>query len=64
MRAVATGLGVVWMGVIVAAGLWLGLRETFFDEPGILFAGGYGDIYILAIVGIPGYLLYRWGTRV
>ena len=62
MRRVAMAIGILWMGALVVVGLWLGFGGLFFGVSGIVFKSGFGDIWILAIYGIPGYLLWRWGA--
>jgi hypothetical protein len=56
-------IGVSWMGLVVAYGVWLGFAGLFFDQGGIFFESGFGDIWILAICGVPGYLLMVWGKN-
>ena len=62
MRKVAWGIGILWMGAMVAIGVWLGFAGLFLDMAGILFESGYGDIWILAIGALPGYFLWKWGS--
>lgn len=61
MRNLAKIVGVGWIAVFVAIGIWLGIREML-GAPGILFEGGYGEVYVLMLLAAPGYLLYRWGV--
>jgi hypothetical protein len=60
MRKFATVLGIVWMALAGALFLWLGVSEAF-GYPGLIFNGGYGEVYLVLAFGLPGYLLYRWG---
>ncbi len=61
MRKVAWRIGILWMWVVVAIGLWLGFGGLFLGIGGILFESGFGDMWILAILGMPGYFLWKWG---
>lgn len=63
MQKVAWGVGVLWISVVVAFGLWLGFAGLFLGRGGILFESGFGDIWVLAICGLPGYLLLMWGKN-
>lgn len=58
---VAKAVGIGWMALIGALGAWLGFSETFLGAPGLIFKGGYGEVYLLAAFFSPGYLIYRWG---
>jgi hypothetical protein len=50
------------MALVGALGAWLGLSEAFLGAPGLIFKGGYGEVYLLAaLFFFPGYLIYRWG---
>jgi hypothetical protein len=49
------------MALVGALGAWLGLSEAFLGAPGLIFKGGYGEVYLLAALFFPGYLIYRWG---
>ena len=61
MRKTARGIGILWMGAMVAIGVWLGFAGLFVGRGGILFESGFGDIWILSIFGLPGYFLWKWG---
>ncbi len=61
MRKTVRGIGILWMGAMVAIGVWLGFAGLFGGKSGILFESGFGDIWILAIAGLPGYFLWKWG---
>lgn len=63
MRKLALVTGVVWMAALAAFGIWLGFAEAFLHAPGLVFASGWGDVWILGIAGIPGYALWQWGRR-
>ena len=64
MRKAAWGFGIVWMGAMIAIGVWLGFTGLFLGWGGIVFESGYGDIWILAICAAPGYFLWKWGGAV
>jgi hypothetical protein len=36
------------MALVGALGAWLGLSEAFLGAPGLIFKGGYGEVYLLA----------------
>ncbi len=63
MRKVAWAIGFLWMWAMAAIGLWLGFGGSFLDGGGILFESSYGDIWILAILAVPGFFLWKWGTQ-
>ena len=63
VHKIATVIGIAWMGLMVAVGLWLGFAGLFLGAPGLIFESGFGDIWILAIFAAPGYFLWKWGTR-
>jgi hypothetical protein len=60
-RRVAVVVGIGWMALIGVLGAWLGFSEGILGAPGLIFEGGYGEIYLLAVLFFPGYLIYRWG---
>jgi hypothetical protein len=62
MHRIAVIAGIAWMGILIAIGAWLGFSQLFLDGSGILFKSGFGDIWILAILALPGYLLWNWGS--
>lgn len=45
---VAKAVGIGWMALVGALGAWLGLSEAFLGAPGLIFKGGYGEVYLLA----------------
>jgi len=47
-------IGFGWIAVVVLYGVWLGFRQLFFNEPGLIFASGIGDIYVLLLIAAPG----------
>lgn len=61
MRAIARIVGIVWMLLVGVATVWLGIRETFFGAPGLIFEGGYGEIYLAFVAALPGYFVWKWG---
>jgi hypothetical protein len=60
-RRIAVVVGIGWMALIGALGAWLGFSEAFLGATGLIFEGGYGEIYLLAALFFPGYLIHRWG---
>jgi hypothetical protein len=51
------------MALLVAIGVWLGITGLFFGAPGLVLEGGYGDIWILAILAAPGFLLWSGAAQ-
>ena len=57
-------IGWAWLGIVILFGLWEGFLGAFFDAPGPLGKPGqYGDIYILALVALPGLGLIWFGKK-
>ncbi len=57
-------IGWTWVGIVILFGLWEGFLGAFFDAPGLLGQPGqYGDIYILALVALPGLGLIWLGKK-
>ena len=70
VHQVARKIGILWMGAMVAIGVWLGFAGLSLGRSGILFEGGTQDIlilvigiWILALCGVPGYFLWKWGGK-
>ncbi len=63
MHKAAKIIGIIWIALVVAYGLWLGFSGMFLGQGGIFFESGFGDIWVLAICGMPGYLLILWGDK-
>ena len=55
-------IGAAWIAAVVTFGVWLGFAGVFMGVGGLIFESGYGDIWILAIVAVPGYFVWKWGT--
>jgi hypothetical protein len=47
-------IGYGWIATVALYGIWLGLRQMFFNEPGLIFASGMGDVYVLTLIALPG----------
>lgn len=47
-------VGYGWIAIVALYGVWLGFRQMFFNEPGLIFTSGIGDIYVLALIASPG----------
>src|SRR3546814_9153700 len=62
VRKIASVIGIIWMSLMVAIGIWLGITGLFFGAAGLVFESGYGDIWILAILAAPGYFLWKWAS--
>ena len=63
-------IGILWMGAMVAIGVWLGFDGLFVGRGGILAESGMENIWflvigiwILALCGVPGYFLWKWSAR-
>ncbi len=57
-------IGWAWVGIVILFGLWEGFLGAFFNAPGLLGQPGqYGDIYILALVALPGLVLIWLGKK-
>ena len=63
LREALRVVGIVWIGLVVAAGAWLGFAGLFLNQGGIIFESGFGDIWILAICAAPGYFFYVFGGK-
>jgi hypothetical protein len=62
MRKTASIIGIAWMVIVGIAGFGLGIAEAMGAYPGLFFRGGYGEVYLLFALALPGYALYRWGN--
>ncbi len=57
-------IGWTWVGIVILFGLWEGFLGAFFNASGLLGQPGqYGDIYILALVALPGLVLIWLGKK-
>lgn len=66
MRTVARWIGGLWLGAMFLAIMVIGFIE--WGRPGhmgviIPVRGGYGEIYLLVLLGMPGAALLAWGER-
>jgi len=55
MRTAATIVGILWIVVIVAGAVVLYSNR--------LLRGGRGDVALLFVAALPGFLLLRWGRK-
>ena len=62
MRLAAKIIGAAWIAAVVTFGGWLGFAGVFVGVGCLIFESGYGDIWILAIVAVPGYFVWKWGN--
>ena len=62
MRKVVLGIGLLWMGLMAAIAIALGLTGVFVGSGGIVFESDYGDIWILGMGVLPGYFIWKWGN--
>jgi hypothetical protein len=51
------------MALVGALGAWLGLSEAFLGAPGLIFKGGYGEVYLLAALFFPRIPNLSLGSR-
>lgn len=56
-------IGCIWIGLVVAFGVYLGVGGAFLHMPGLLNQQGYGDIWVLTLVASPGMALVWLGNR-
>ena len=65
MRKIARLIGIAWMAAAFAAVLIVGFIELFFNGgTGLIIPipGGFGEVYVIAALALPGYGLYAWGS--
>jgi hypothetical protein len=46
----------------VLASFWQGLRELS-GASGLFFREGYGEVYLAFALAVPGFFLWKWGSR-
>ncbi len=66
MRTLARWIGGLWLGAAFLAVMAVGFVEWQRpDHMGVIIPvrGGFGEIYILIALAVPGGLLLSWGER-
>lgn len=66
MNVISMGVravGIAWIAIVVAFGIYVGFMGVFFRAPGLLTEGGYGDIWLLALIASPGMALVWLGNK-
>jgi hypothetical protein len=64
MRRVARIAGKAWIAAAFIAVLAVGAWELFHGFRGTIIPvwGGFGELYVFALAGLPGYILWKWGS--
>ena len=47
-------LGYAWVVAVILYGFWIGFDIAVLGGEGLLLKSGYGDVYLLALVALPG----------
>ena len=58
MRLAAKIIGAAWIAAVVTFGGWLGFAGVCMGVVCLILESGCGDIWILAIVAVPGYFFW------
>jgi hypothetical protein len=62
MQKIVRCISIIWVGLLVAYGIWLSLASMVLGIDGTLFESGLGPIWTVIIFGVPGGLFIIWGA--
>ena len=62
MQKIVRCISIIWVGLLVAYGIWLSLASIVLGIDGTLFESGLGPVWTVIIFGVPGGLFIIWGA--